>query len=140
MLKNEFFVTRDSKGKIRCISVGYTSEEEGYVIHRTSWQYRGKRTEQPEILITDGKINRDPEAQCILRFNGITRGYEDKGYKSVKNDPDSYSLEELNSLLPEYNTDANGFKKHMLAKQADKVKKSTIDNLKFWYASRKIDG
>ena len=140
MLKNEFFITRDSKGKIRCINIGYTSEEEGYVIHRTSWQYRGKRTEQPEILITDGKINRDPEAQCILRFNGMIRGYEDKGYKSVKKDPDSYPIEELDAILPEYNTDSNGFKKHMLAKPADKVPRKSIDKLKYWYASRKIDG
>ena len=80
------------------------------------------------------------ECQCILRFNAITREYQDKGYKQIDKDPDSCTEEYLNSLLPEYNTDSNGFKKHMLAKPADKVKQSSIDKVKYWYASRKIDG
>ena len=91
-------------------------------------------------MITEGKVKRDPEAQCILQFNGLVRAYQDKGYKEIERDPDSYSLQQLESFLPEYNTDSNGFKKHMLAKQADKVKQSSIDKLPYWYASRKIDG
>lgn len=137
---SEFYVSRDAKGKIRCINITYTSKDEVYYIHRISWQYQGKRTEQPEIVISQGKVNRDPEAQCILRFNALTREYQDKGYKQIERDPDSYTEEYLSSFLPEYNTDSNGFRKHMLAKQADKVKQSTIDKVPFWYASRKIDG
>ena len=139
-MSSEFYVSRDAKGKIRCINIKYTSEDEVYYIHRISWQYQGKRTEQPEIVISQGKVNRDPEAQCILRFNALTREYQDKGYKQIERDPDSYTEEYLSSFLPEYNTDSNGFRKHMLAKQADKVKQSTIDKVPFWYASRKIDG
>jgi len=137
---NEFLITKDAKGKIRCINVDYCKEGDGYVIHRTSWQYQGKRIEQPDIVVTEGKVKRDTEAQCILQFNALVRGYEDKGYKHVDRDPDTYTLKQLEEILPEYNTDANGFRKHMLAKQADKVKKSTIDKVKYWYASRKIDG
>lgn len=139
-MKKQYLIIRDSKGKIRCIHIEYSKEDDGYCIRRTSWQYQGKRTEQPEILITEGKVKRDTLAQCILQFNGLIRGYEDKGYKEIERDPDSYTEKELNSILPEFNTDANGFKKHMFAKQADKVKESTIDKLKYWYASRKIDG
>lgn len=139
-MSSEFYVNRDAKGKIRCINIKYTSKDEVYYIHRTSWQHQGKRTEQPEIVISQGKVNRDPEAQCILRFNALTREYQDKGYKQIERDPDSYTEEQLSSFLPEYNTDSNGFRKHMLAKQADKVKQSTIDKVPFWYASRKIDG
>ena len=135
-----FLITRDAKGKIRCIDINYTQEDGGHCIHRTSWQYQGKRTEQPDILITEGKVNRDTKAQCILQFNGLLRSYLDKGYKEIERDPDSYTVDQLDSFLPEYNTDANGFKKHMLAKPADKVKKSSIDKLDYWYASRKIDG
>ena len=139
-MSSEYYINRDSKGKIRCINVRYDSEDGTYFIHRTTWQYKGKRTEQPQIIILEGKVNRDPEAQCILHFNAITREYQDKGYKQIDKDPDSCTEEYLNSLLPEYNTDSNGFKKHMLAKPADKVKQSSIDKVKYWYASRKIDG
>ena len=137
---NEFLITKDAKGKIRCINIDYCKEGDGYIIHRTSWQYQGKRIEQPDIVVTEGKVKRDTEAQCILQFNALVRGYEDKGYKHVDRDPDTYTLKQLEEILPEYNTDANGFRKHMLAKQADKVKESTINKVKYWYASRKIDG
>lgn len=139
-MSSEFYINRDSKGKIRCINIKYDSEGNTYFIYRTTWQYKGKRTKQPQIVISKGKVKRDPEAQCILQFNALTREYQDKGYKQIDKDPDSCTEEYLNSILPEYNTDSNGFKKHMLAKQADKVKQSTIDKVPYWYASRKIDG
>ena len=136
----QYLIIRDSKSKIRCIHISYCKESDGFHIRRTSWQYQGKRTEQPEIVITQGKVKRDAQAQCVLQFNGLIRGYEDKGYKEIDRDPDSYTEKELDKILPEFTTDANGFKKHMLAKQADKVKESTINKVPFWYASRKIDG
>ncbi len=137
---NEFYITRDAKDKIRCINIYYTSKNGEYTIHRSSWQHRCKRTEQPDITITEGKVKRDAEAQCILQFNGLIRSYKDKGYKQIERDPDSYTEEQLDSFLPKYNTDSNGFRKHMLAKPVDKVKRSTIDDEDYWYASRKIDG
>ena len=135
-----YLVSRDTKGKIRCIKIDYTNEDDVYVIHRSSWQHQGKRIEQPEIVITQGKVKRDTEAQCILQFNALVKSYQDKGYKSVENDPDTYSEQELQDYLPEYNTDSNGFRKHMLAKPIDKVKIEVIDREPYWYASRKIDG
>lgn len=136
-----WLISRDAKGKIRCIDIHYTKEDDSeYIIHRHSFQYKGKRTVQPEINITSGKVNRDAHAQTILRFLSLVKTYKDKGYKEIQNDPDSYTEEYLSSILPEYNTDSNGFKKHMLAKQIDKVSEKALNAVPFWYASRKIDG
>ena len=136
-----WLISRDAKGKIRCIDIHFTKEDDGtFIIHRTSFQYQGKRTIQPDIAITQGKVKRDTHAQTILQFMSLIKSYKDKGYKEIEKDPDTYTEEKLNSILPEFTTDANGFKKHMLAKQADKVSRKSIDKVKFWYASRKIDG
>lgn len=139
--QNQYWlISRDAKGKIRCIDLNYTKEGDGYVIHRTSFQYQGKRTNQPDITITEGKVNRDAYAQTILQFESLVKSYKDKGYKEITQDPDSLPEEQLNEIVGEFVTDANGFKKHMLAKQASKVSQKTIDKVPFWYASRKIDG
>lgn len=135
-----FFISRDAKGKIRCIETYFDKVNDGYCIHRFSYQYGGKHTEQPNITITQGKVKRDTYAQTLLRFNAICKEYRDKGYKEIDKEAEQYTEEELDKILPEYTEDANGFKKHMLAKQASKVAKKTIDGVKIWYASRKIDG
>lgn len=135
-----YFISRDAKGKIRCVSTYFDNEGDVYTIHRYTYQYGGKRTEQPKIVIDSGKQGRDPHAQCILRFMAICKEYRDKGYKEIEEDPDTYAEEELDNILPEFNTDANGFAKHMLAKPIDKCKESTIYDIPYWYGSRKIDG
>ena len=135
-----YLISRDSKGKIRCIKTNYTKDKEGYHIYRTSWQLNGKQTEQPEILITKGKANRTVLEQTQLQFNAIVKEYKDKGYKEVDQDPEEIDPNILATFIPEFATDARGVRKHMLAKSADKVSKSTIDKVKYWYASRKIDG
>ena len=135
-----WLICRDAKGKIRCIDIHYTEENNVFTIHRISFQYCGKRTEQPDIIISQGKVKRDPHAQTVLQFYALIKSYKDKGYKEIDKDPDTYPESTLNTILPEFNTDTNGFKKHMLAKQASKVSRKTIDSVPFWYASRKIDG
>lgn len=135
-----WLITRDAKGKIRCIRIYFTKEGDGYIIHRISYQHLGKRTVQPEIAVTQGKVKRDAYAQTILQFMSLIKTYKDKGYKEIDKDPDRYSAEELDLMLPEFNTDANGFKKHMLAKQIDKVSDKALNKVPYWYASRKIDG
>lgn len=136
-----YLINRDSKGKIRCIHTYYDKKEkEGYVIHRITWQLGGKQTEQPDISITKGKANRTIYEQTQLQFNAIVKEYKDKGYKEIDEDPEILGVEALEAILPEFSTDARGVRKPMLAKSADKVSKSTIDKVKYWYASRKIDG
>ena len=46
----------------------------------------------------------------------------------------------MQEVMPDGVTDANGFKKHMLAKPADSVATKTFDSIPYWYGSRKIDG
>ena len=53
---------------------------------------------------------------------------------------DEYSEQELQEIIGDVVTDSSGFAKHMLAKQADKVKDSSIEKVKCWAVSRKIDG
>lgn len=139
-MKSTTLVTRDSKGKIRVVDVSYESNNNGYVIHRTTYQYGGKQTEQPDIEITKGKAKRTLLEQVELEYASHLKKYQDKGYKLIPGNISQYKEEDLNKILPEHTTDANGFKKHMLAKQSEKVAVSTFDKLKYWYASRKIDG
>lgn len=139
-MKSSTLITRDSKGKIRVVDISYESTSNGYVIHRTTYQYRGKQTEQPDIEITKGKAKRTLLEQVELEYASHLKKYQDKGYKLIPGNISQYKEEDLNKILPEHTTDANGFKKHMLAKQSEKVAVSTFDKLKYWYASRKIDG
>lgn len=139
---NKTLITRDSKGKIRVAEVNCDWEEDvkGYVIRRNTYQYAGKVTIQPEITITKGKVKRTVSQQAELEFNSHVKKYQDKGYKELLESIDKYTKDQLDEILPEHVTDANGFKKHMLAKQADKVATSTFNKPEYWWASRKIDG
>ena len=139
-------LTRDSKHKIRVVEIDYewSDEKRGYVIRRKTYQYGGKVTIQPEIWIYRGKMKRTVSEQVKLEFNSHIKKYTDKGYKRL---PDNVDINDaqavesfINKVMPDGITDSNGFKKHMLAKQADKVATSVFDKLDYWYGSRKIDG
>ena len=55
-----WFVSRDGKGKIRVVEMNaeWCEDQKAFGIYRTTYQYGGKRTEQPTIFITVGKANR----------------------------------------------------------------------------------
>ena len=133
-------VTRDSKGKIRVVEAHceWSDDEYGFVITRFSYQYKGKRTKQPNLIIKKGKANRTVTEQAKLEFNSLINKWKDKGYKELTLDIDNYSEAELNKLLPEEVTDDNGMLKPMLAKDYNKASASILEHK--WYASRKIDG
>lgn len=142
----EVLISKDTKGKIRVVEIDYnwSDEHTGYVISRTTYQYGGKRTEQPDIVITKGKVKRTVTEQTKLEYESHKKKYLDKGYKLL---PSGISISDagaVSSFVEETIgggvSDSNGFKKHMLAKQADKVATSVFDKLPYWYASRKIDG
>lgn len=140
-IDTSYLIKKDSNGKVRCVILQRLKERENYyVIKRTTFQYGGKFTNQPDIVITEGKAKRDASAQALLQYNAKLKEYKDKGYKEIEKHPEDYTLTELDSILPKVTTDSNGFSKHMLAKSSDKVKQSSIDKVKYWYASRKIDG
>lgn len=139
-------VSKDNKGKIRVVEIDYEWDDNrrGYVIRRKTSQYGGKVTVQPEIWIFTGKAKRTVSEQVKLEYNSHLKKYQDKGYKLLPSNIDLKDSSSVQAFVEEQMgegvSDSNGFKKHMLAKQADKVATSVFDKLKYWYASRKIDG
>lgn len=122
------------------MSTDWCDEQHAFGIYRTTYQYGGKRTEQPAIFIKVGKAARTLREQVELEYKSNMKKYLDKGYKLLQDDIEHYSEEQLHEIIGEVVTDASGFAKHMLAKQADKVKDSSIEKVKMWAVSRKIDG
>lgn len=135
-------VSRDSKGKIRVVEISYNwdDEQHGFVIHRVTGLLGGKMTEQPDIVILKGKASRTLQQQVDLEYKSNMKKYLDKGYKLLIKPLDEYSENEFNEIIGTVVTDSSGFAKHMLAKQADKVKDSSIEKVEKWVVSRKIDG
>ena len=142
----DILVSKDNKGKIRVVEIDYEWDDNrrGYVIRRKTSQYGGKVTVQPEIWILTGKAKRTVSEQVKLEYNSHLKKYQDKGYKLLPSNIDLKDSPSVQAFVEEQMgegvSDSNGFKKHMLAKQADKVATSVFDKLKYWYASRKIDG
>lgn len=137
-----YLVSKDAKNKIRVVvmSAGWDEEQHGYVIHRTTYQLGGKQTPQPDIWIFKGKASRTLKEQLNLEYKSNMKKYLDKGYKLLTKPIDQYDNDELHSIIGDVVTDSSGFAKHMLAKQADKVKDSSIEKVDTWVVSRKIDG
>ena len=132
-------ITRDAKGKIRVAEYATEEAHPGFIIHRTTYQLGGKKTSQPDIAVTAGKVKRTVEEQVELQFNALVKEKKDKGYKELENPIDEYSVEDLNNLVGDVKTDASGIMKPMNAKQADKVTNKKIFD-KQYHGSRKIDG
>ena len=135
-------ISRDSKGKIRVVEMfaEWNDAEHAFGIYRTTYQYGGKRTEQPTIFVRFGKAARTLREQLELEYKSNMKKYLDKGYKLLPDFIDEYTEQELQEIIGDVVTDSSGFAKHMLAKQADKVKDSSIEKVKMWAVSRKIDG
>ena len=136
-----YLISLDSKGKIRIFFVEYNWSEENhaYKITRYSGQYNGKKTQGPELLIEQGKVNRTALEQTQLKFNHLIKEKLDKGYKRIDKDPQTYSLEELKEIVGDYSTNQDGLLKPMLAKSETQVTNRKIFD-KDWYASVKING
>lgn len=138
---NKTLITKDSKGKIRVVELSCEgSDFSGYTIKRNTYQYQGKITEQPDIFISEGKAKRTVTQQAELEFNSHLKKYLDKGYKELEGEISDFTKAQLDELLPEHKTDALGNKKHMNAKDSNKVATSVYDKVPVWLASRKIDG
>lgn len=140
MIGENTLISRDSKGKIRVVEISYKWEDDrkGYVIRRYTSQYGGKVIAQPEIVISRGKVKRTVTEQAQLEYNSHLKKYQDKGYKLLDKSIDKYTKEELEKILPEHATDANGIIKPMLAKDYHKVATSVLE--KQYLASRKLNG
>lgn len=142
----DILVTKDNKGKTRVVEISYEWDDaqHGFVIRRKTYQYGGKVTVQPGIWIYKGKVKRTVSEQARLEYNSHLKKYTDKGYKLLPSSIKINNAVAVEAFVEEHLgngvTDSNGFKKHMLAKQADKVATSVFDKIKYWYGSRKIDG
>lgn len=142
----DILVSKDTKNKIRVVEISYKWDDDkhGYCISRSTFQYGGKVTKQPDIWIFRGKVKRTVTEQAKLEYEAHLKKYQDKGYKPLPANVsllDSVAVNKfVESEMSDGVSDANGFKKHMKAKQHDKVATAVFDKLKYWYASRKIDG
>lgn len=134
-------ISRDSKGKIRVVEMfaEWNDAEHAFGIYRTTYQYGGKRTEQPAIFVRFGKAARTLREQLELEYKSNMKKYLDKGYKLLEKPIDDYSEDELQEIIGVIRTGQNGIPKPQLAKQADKVNNQKTFNKKYW-GSRKIDG
>lgn len=141
--EHDILINRDSNGKIRIvdISLDWNDDLHAFLIQRKTSVMGGKITEQPIIEIKRGLASRSVQEQALLQYKSNIKKYLDKGYKNIK-DLGYNSLNEFNpdEILDKNQTDANGFKKHMLAKSSNDVATKIFDSVPVWYASRKIDG
>lgn len=139
-----YLVTKSATGKIRGCIINWDEQWHddlgGHLITRETFQLFGKHTYHPEIIIKAGKAGRTHREQALLQFKSEVKVKLDKGYKEIDKDPELCSEAELLEILGDIKTNQYGFAKHMLAKSADKVKQESIDKIKYWYASKKIDG
>lgn len=134
-----YLISKDSKGKIRVVELDLINNKNNYIISRTTYQYKGKRTSHTDIVISEGKAKRTLLEQATLEFNSHLRKYKDKGYKELSGNIEDYTLDQLNLILPKETTDSNGNLKPMLAIDYNKVAVKTFEK-PIWWASRKIDG
>ena len=138
-----YLVSKDSKNKIRCVILScdeiWNDDRKGYIIKRETFQYGGKHIQQPDIVVDKAKQKRSFSQQLDLEYNSHRKKYLDKGYKLLEHPINTYTTEELDTLLGEVRTGQDGVPKPQLAKQADKVTSKKTFDKKYW-GSRKIDG
>lgn len=138
-----YLLNKATNGKYRFVKV-FTDEEwhepeHGYIIQRSYGQVGGKETLSPTIIIKQTKQKRTWREQLELQYNSEVKKFLDKGYKQVEQDPNTYTLEELDNIYGTVTVNQFGIIKPMLAKVADKVTNPKIFD-KEWIASRKING
>ncbi len=138
------------------LSVTKTAGVEEYTISRKSGLLTGKLTDQPDLVISKGKVKRTPLEQAQLQAASIIKGQKDKGYVSFddiqaksKEVLDPMDANRIGALLDMDKTDASGNTKPMLAfdpnpiKEKDKEKGTDKFKLllsrAFW-CSIKLDG
>lgn len=144
-MTQDYLVSKDSKGKLRIVDISYDWDKDanGYIIKRFTSQYGGKITAQPVILVDTGKgigkARRTVSEQAKLEYDSRVKKYMDKGYKKLEKPIDKYTKEELENIIPNETTDAEGNLKPMKAKDYHDVANSVLEKT-WWYASRKIDG
>jgi DNA ligase-1 len=142
ILKDIYLVSRNARDKVQQVEVQLIQDTKSFIIKRFTGQYLGKQTEQPDLIITSGKVKRSSIEQAELQFNSIINKYLDKGYKKVsdltKTPFNEINESEMNRLVPSVSTDSDGFLKPMLAKDSNKCQTSVLN--KRMLCSKKLNG
>lgn len=137
----DILITRDSNGRCRVIEIScdFDSETNSYIISRSSGLFSGKKTVQPSITVSKGKVKRTLDQQATLEYNSIVKKLLDKGYKNIKDlEIDILTQEAIDEKLPATKTNQHGVLKPMLCKVLDKTNTKLTN--KTWWASNKLDG
>lgn len=141
-IKELVLVSRNARDKIQVVKILLYQVGNSFVIQRYTGQYKGKMTQQPQLIVEKGKVKRSVLQQTELELNSILNKYLDKGYKRLdfltKKKFDVISEFELDELVPSVKSDQSGNLKPMLAKSSDKVQNSVLQ--KSMYCSRKLNG
>lgn len=142
IVNKQYLVTRNARDKVQVVITQLEQEANSFKIYRTTGQYQGKMTDQPELLIERGKAKRSVLQQAELEYNSIVKKYLDKGYKKLDSLTskkfDELSLSEIDLLVPTIKSDTNGNLKPMLAKSSNDCQNSVLQ--KPMYCSRKLNG
>lgn len=135
-------VTRNARDKIQVAIATLSQEGNSFIINRSTGQYQGKMSTQPEIVIERGKAKRSVIQQAELEFNSIVNKYMDKGYKKLNSLTqkkfNEISTSEMDELVPTIKSDQNGALKPMLAKSSNDCQNSVLN--KPMLCSRKLNG
>lgn len=132
-------VSRTVNNKIKVLRFNTFKDDNKYVIDRYSFQYKGKETKQPSLIIEKGKAKRTLEEQFNLELNSLIKKAIDKGYKRLTNSLDSYNEKDIQDYIGSTLTNNSGNLKVQLAKQADKITNYKVFD-KQYLISRKING
>ena len=137
-----YLVTRNARDKVQVVVAELEQNGNRFTIKRSTGQYQGKMTEQPEVTIERGKAKRSVIEQANLEFNSKINKYLDKGYKRLDSLTtkkfEELSESEINEIVPTLRSDTNGNLKPMLAKKSEDCQNSVFN--KPLYCSRKLDG
>lgn len=151
----QYLYGRDSKNKVRVLTISMFKVEDHYEIRRKSGLLNGKLTDGPVKTVKVGKQKRTVLEQVELEIRSIVNKKRDEGYKLLgelfpddSDVPDPLDHERISQRLPLGKTYADGLKKLMLAKDPKGVKKyynadETPNPLGWnreWWVSRKLDG
>ena len=105
-------VIRNARDKVQIAHYILNQDVNNYIIERSTGQFLGKMTKQPDILIEKGKAKRSVLQQAELEYNSLIKKALDKGYKKLssltKTKFDIITEEELNRIVPTIKTDASG--------------------------------
>ena len=105
-------VIRNARDKVQVSHYILNQDVNNYIIQRSTGQFLGKMTKQPDVLIEKGKAKRSVLQQAELEYNSLIKKALDKGYKKLsdltKTKYDVITEEELNRIVPTIKTDASG--------------------------------